>query len=200
MCKNNTADDEKIMKTVYVKKDKSLEHFIFDYNKKFGEDAGDVLFKDIHTVNEKSFLGNNSLKRIFFKNSLETVKKDAFKNCELLEIFCCCSSNIKNDELKDTLCNINVAEIDKDFTVETAAFSCCAKLHTVIFPKCKRLVIEKSAFEGCSALRTVVAICDKISFTENPFADCPETLVFICGKNSEVERFARENGYRYINV
>ena len=85
-----------------------------------------------------------------------------------------------------------------DFNVQTNAFSGCENLHTVVFPKCSKLTIEKSAFENCSSLRTVVAFVDEISFTENPFEDCLKELTFVCSKDSEIERFARENGYGII--
>lgn len=85
-----------------------------------------------------------------------------------------------------------------DFNVQTNAFSGCENLHTIVFPKCSKLVIEKSAFENCSSLRTVVAFVDEISFTENPFEECPKELTFVCSKDSEIERFARENGYGII--
>lgn len=87
-----------------------------------------------------------------------------------------------------------------DFNVQTNAFSGCENLHTIVFPKCSKLVIEKSAFENCSSLRTVVAFVDEISFTENPFEECPKELTFVCSKDSEIERFARENGYRFVNA
>lgn len=90
-------------------------------------------------------------------------------------------------------------EIKKEnFIIQTSAFSGCENLHTIVFPKCSKLVIEKSAFENCSSLRTVVAFTDKISFTENPFEDCSKELTFVCSKDSEIERFARENGYGII--
>ena len=90
-------------------------------------------------------------------------------------------------------------EIKKEnFIIQTSAFSGCKKLHTVVFPKCSKLTIEKSAFANCSSLRTVVAFVDEISFTENPFEECPKELIFVCSKDSEIERFARENGYGII--
>lgn len=90
-------------------------------------------------------------------------------------------------------------EIKKEnFIIQTSAFSGCESLHTVVFPKCSKLTIEKSAFANCSSLRTVVAFVEDISFTENPFEECPKELIFVCSKDSEIERFARENGYGII--
>lgn len=67
------------MEAVYIKNDKSLNYFIFGYNKKFGKDAGEILLKDIYTVNEKAFVGNGSLKRIFLKILLELLEKKRLK-------------------------------------------------------------------------------------------------------------------------
>ena len=90
-------------------------------------------------------------------------------------------------------------EIKKEnFIIQTSAFSGCENLHTVVFPKCSKLTIEKSAFANCSSLRTVVAFIEDVSFTENPFEDCLKELTFVCSKDSEIERFARENGYGII--
>ena len=85
------------------------------------------------------------------------------------------------------------------FVIESKAFCGCEQLHTVVLPKCKKLIIEKDAFKGCKGLRTVVCSCKRISFTENPFEDCLESLVFVGKKDSDLKRFARENGYRYVD-
>ena len=64
-----------------------------------------------------------------------------------------------------------------------------------------RIELAKQAFEECSSLRTVVALAKNIKFTEIPFKDSPKDLLtFVCYEKSEVEQFARENGYRYVNV
>ena len=88
----------------------------------------------------------------------------------------------------------------KSLTIETLAFANCENLHTVILPYYQSLKIEKDAFSGCTSLRTVLTFAETFSFTENPFRECPKTLVFICSKNSFIEQFARENGYRSICV
>ena len=84
--------------------------------------------------------------------------------------------------------------------MEAFSFSGCENLNTVVFPKCSKITIEKFAFENCSSLRTIVVLAEEISFTDNPFEVCPSDLVFICNKNSTVERFARENGYGIVYV
>ncbi len=88
----------------------------------------------------------------------------------------------------------------KSLTIETLAFANCENLHTVILPYYQSLKIEKDAFSGCTSLRTVITFAETFSFTENPFRECPKTLVFVCSKDSFIEQFARENGYRSICV
>ncbi len=109
-------------------------------------------------------------------------------------------------EEKTILKNIKPAPAGGNFTIQANAFKECAKLATLVLPELKgkdsdnKLVIEKDAFCGCGALRTVVALCDKAEFTGNPFASSPEHLTFVCKKDSDVARFARENGYRSVYV
>ena len=173
-------------------------------------DSEEYLFKSIEIVGSKAFQNLWNVKRIFFDEKLMIIEKDAFEDCSELEVICC--GKVSESE-SDAIINLDVNkleirknstnendEVKTDFIVQTLAFSGCEILHTIIFPECSKLVIEKSAFENCSSLRTVVAFGNKISFTENPFEDCPKELTFVCSKDSEIERFARENGYRFVNA
>ncbi len=107
------------------------------------------------------------------------------------------NKQIENNQ-ENSESNKDMEIIKENFIIQTSAFSGCENLHTVVFPKCSKLTIEKSAFANCSSLRTVVAFVEDISFTENPFEDCLKELTFVCSKDSEIERFARENGYGII--
>ena len=193
------------MKAVYVEEnEKILKYFVFGL-KQNEDECEEYRFEGIKTIAERAFYSPCNVKRMFFDETLTTIKKEAFKDCDELKIFCCGSEGdfnllkgINPNELLDS-----EKKSENTFSVETSAFANCESLHTVIFPKCKTLKIEKNAFSGCSSLRTVVAVTGKegkIDFTGNPFEDCPKELVFVCSKNSAVERFARENGYRYVYV
>ncbi len=195
------------MENVYITaKKKELTYFIFGVNEK---EAGKLWFSGIEKIKSEAFKYSSSLKQVFFSGELKLIEIGAFKNCEKLEVFGCVEKDVKTDEqdfknnLKKRKIHIEGIEIlqisSGDFQIQTYAFESCSNLHTVILPKCSKLVIEKNAFKGCSSLRTVVAFCDEISFTENPFEDCSEDLVFVCKKKSAAERFARENGYRIVN-
>lgn len=200
------------MKAVYVEEvEKTLKYFVFGLKQEYDE-CEEYHFKEITTIAERAFSAAWNVKRVFFDECLTTIKKEAFKNCGELEALCCGREDdgklikgIETNELplpsddKDSRNKESTEKPESEFTVQTSAFENCESLHTVIFPKCGTLKIEKNAFSGCGSLRTVVCLSDSIDFTENPFEDCPKELVFVCSKNSAAERFARENGYRYIN-
>lgn len=195
------------MKTVYIKKDKVIKYFIFGISENKENSCENIYFTDIETIESKAFQKWSNVKNIFWDEKLKTIENEAFKDCFGLEVFCCGSYD---DEQESAIVNLKVHNsikkgknnkiVNDDFAVQACAFSNCESLHTVVFPNCSKLIIEKSAFENCTALRTIVAFSKEISFTENPFEDCPKELTFICEKGSEVERFARENGYGFINA
>ena len=191
------------MKPVYVEKDKTLEYFIFGLNESNIENLEEYTIKGISEIGERAFHAPWNVKRVFFDENLAKIKKEAFKDADELEVFCCAEKGEENF-LKGL--KLNKLPKGKEFSVETLAFSGCVNLHTVIFPVISsdsKIIIEKDAFSACESLRTVVLVSEeksKIEFTENPFADCPEYLTFVCKKGSAVEKFARENGYRIENV
>lgn len=217
------------MKPIFVQKSTNeLEYFIFGSNVKVEEadDSGNsektegvaeseepkefedmddsYIFKNIKSISEKAFYNPWNLRRVYFDDNLEKIKKEAFGDCSELEVFCCGEVCDNNDDKDSTIKGLKFNQKVDSFVIETKAFSGCTQLHTVVLPECKKLIIEKDAFKGCKELRTVVCFCDKILFTENPFEGCPESLVFIGNKDTEQEfsdlkRFARENGYGYVD-
>ena len=192
------------MKAVYVEENGILKYFIFGINETNDEiDSEEYRFEGIKIIKNNAFQNPRNVKRVFFDKNLKTIEKEAFKDCSDLEVFCCGEYSGQGTK---SIKNLKINELQKEenlldaFTVQAFAFAGCEELHTVVFPRCSKLTVEKSAFSGCEKLRTVIALCDKISFTENPFKDCPKELVFVCTKDSATERFARENGYRVVNV
>lgn len=203
------------MKPIFVQKSTNeLEYFIFgsnikveeaDDSKEFEDMDDSYRFEDIEVISEKAFYNPWNLRRVYFDDNLKEIKKEAFEDCSELEVFCCGEVCNNNDDKDSTIIGLKLNEKDvKSFKIETKAFSGCTQLHTVVLPKCDELIIEKDAFKDCKELRTVVCLCNKISFTENPFEDCLESLVFVGKKDekqecSDLKRFARENGYRYVD-
>lgn len=184
------------MSIIYKTKDNAIEYFIC----KFVENES-ITISSGTEIKENSF-AHSSLSSINIKSALTKIEKSAFKNCnELLNFVCGSLEETQNQTNTSSNINgINLTEIKSDFIIQKDAFKNCSKLETVILPQSKKMIIEKDAFSGCESLRTVVALCDEIDFTENPFADCPEYLTFVCRKNSKIDRFARENDYRSIYV
>lgn len=199
----------------------TLKYFICGFANENKDCSESNVFRGIKTIQNKAFYLAPNLKRVFFDKSLEKIKQEAFKDCSDLEIFGPTDidesqSNQKSDSLSSGE-PTNIAESQSDIifneeyikkmkdekkslTIETLAFANCENLHTVILPYYQSLKIEKDAFSGCTSLRTVLTFAETFSFTENPFRECPKTLVFICSKDSFIEQFARENGYRSICV
>ena len=190
------------MNAIYIKENNELKYFLFAINTNNEE----CYFSDIETIKSDAFKNVKNLERIYFNEKLQKVEKNAFKDNISLEVFCCCNvekckeNNNDNLELNYIIADKTAGKKKKNFTVEAFSFSGCENLSTVVFPKCSELTIEKFAFENCSSLRTIVVLAEEISFTDNPFVDCPSDLVFICKKDSTVERFARENGYGIVYV
>ena len=202
----------------------TLKYFICGFANENKDCSESNVFRGIKTIQNKAFYLAPNLKRVFFDKSLEIIKQEAFKDCSDLEIFGPTdideSQSNQQTEPSSSGEPTNIAESQSDiifneeyikkmkdekdgkksFTIETLAFANCENLHTVILPYYQSLKIEKDAFSGCTSLRTVITFAETFSFTENPFRECPKTLVFICSKDSFIEQFARENGYRSICV
>ena len=214
------------MKPIFIRnEEKELKYFIFGSNikveeaddsddseeskeskesKEFEDMDDSYRFEDIKVISEKAFYNPWNLRRVYFDDNLKEIKKEAFEDCSELEVFCCGEVCNNNDDKDSTIKGLKFNQKVDSFVIETKAFSGCKQLHTVVLPECKKLIIEKDAFKDCKELRTVVCFCNKISFTENPFADCLESLVFVGNKDDEKEfsdlkKFARENGYRYVD-
>lgn len=190
------------MKSIYLEKDdkknKTIAYFIGSFK------ADDTEFGEIDSTAAiaKSAFAYSDVEKILFKGCPKNIGEKAFEECESLTtvIF----GEVGTDETigKSVLKNVKLASAGGDFTIQANAFKDCAKLTTLVLPQVPsgKLIIEKDAFCGCRALRTVVALCDKADFTDNPFADSHEHLTFVCKENSEVAHFARENGYRSAYV
>ena len=188
------------MKYLYVSNSaKQLTRYICTIKDNQANDL--YTFTDINTIAPQAFQNASDIKEIIFNGNLKTIKKEAFKDSESLEIFACkhTKDNTSAETREQSIQNFVPACLDDTFTIETSAFSKCRNLHTVILPDCKKLVIEKAAFTDCNSLRTLVCHTEEIVFTENPFESCPETLTFVGTADSPLERFARENNYRYVN-
>lgn len=150
-----------------------------------------VIFFCGHKNNDGNYCKSNKrLDRIIVENQKLS---DIIKQQDL-----CDGSIYKKNDLNKV--NLYLCNPSRYFTVQKEAFKNCTNLKTVIFPCANKITIEKDAFWGCESLRTIIAITKVIDFTNNPFESCIENLVFICRKNSNVDKFAREYGYKTAYV
>ena len=84
------------MKAVYVEEvEKTLKYFVFGL-KKDENDSDEYHFEGIKAIAERAFCSPWNIKSVFFDESLTTIKKEAFKDCKDLELFCCGSEGDYN--------------------------------------------------------------------------------------------------------
>ena len=186
-------------KGVYVEKKGRIAYYIGS----FKDDDGTVKIDGNAelTCIEKSAFAHSGVEKILLTGCSPNIGEKAFEDCG--ELNAVIFGELGKDDPAGNLRNLKLSDVERDFTIQAGAFKGCSGLATLVLPKVPKehtLVIEKDAFFGCESLRTVVAICGKIAFTGNPFDGCSDHLTFVCEENSEVERFARENGYRSVCV
>lgn len=171
-----------------------LKRFICNFNKYEKEPA---FPKGIIKIKANAFNNDITVELAQFDVSLSIIESNAFENCQNLEIF------VIGENFPEEIVSHGDSTISSDnkkvLEIQKEAFKNCNKLHTIILGSANIVTIEKDAFAGCESLRTVVCRTNDISFTNNPFSDCPNYLTFVGKKDSNLEKFARENGYRFID-
>ena len=184
------------MVNIYLNNGKGVEYFIESI------EENDCINFTESVICESSFSYKKDVQNVCCESNLRELKKNSFKCCGDVRNFVCGKIGaVKTENTK--LKGVDLFSSINDFIIETSSFYQCENLETVILPEIlddKKLIIEKDAFMGCTNLRTFFCICDKISFTGNPFESCPDYLTFIGKSGSELERFARENNYRFVNA
>ena len=182
------------MKPVYVEKDGDLRHFIFNFYDSQDKETWELEFERISTISASAFKNVTGLEkaRIVGDTMGKYHPHGDSSIYNLSESFH--KVQTTREGVKAYAFNYPLLEI-----LDGRGFSECKNISTIVLPECKKLIIEKGAFSGCSVLRSFVSFAEEIDFTENPFEDCPESLTFVGKKNSGLERFAREYGYRFID-
>lgn len=132
--------------------------------------------KNIQTIESKTFTGCIKLKNIVFPEELKTIESEAFSNCyELEEI-----------EFPNRL------EI-----IGNSAFQGCSNLKSIAVPN-SVTTINTKAFQNCPKLSKALILDNVKTIATNAFFNCGSyntPFVIYCNKNSEAERYAKENGY-----
>lgn len=180
----------------------------FLFNK--GNCTNIINLTNISEIADNAFSNDSTAKYVKIGENIKTIEKLAFENCSELEAVDIgeCSKIFDEDGncyliKEDTTGGekgTNSNKTAEELTIQFHAFSNCQKLHTVIFPDNKSIVIEDEAFKGCTSLRTVVIMSEKVSISPKAFCGCSKFLTFVTSEGSDVERFARENDFRSKNA
>ena len=95
--------------------------------------------------------------------------------------------------------NIKEITIPKNVeTIMTAAFSLCHELETVTFEGCPN--IENGAFTMSENIKKIICLDGNISFYKDEFYTLsgePVDITFVAPAGSEVEKYAKENGFKF---
>ena len=167
----------------YLLSGSKLIHYNWAINVIVGLRTLDLSKTMISKIGEKSFLNDSTLQRIILPDTLTFIEQSAFEKSSELQI-------VENDSDKSK----------RYPRIQYRAFKDCSKLHTVILNHRRKIVLEAEAFSGCYNLRTV-QITGECDISNSAFDGCDkDKLCFVCKKNSSVEKYAREHGYRYVNV
>lgn len=184
--------------SIYCIKKQSMDYYVCNLAegiKTFNID------RQITNISKQAFLDDSTIERVIFpkdNNSSEpfTIEESAFENCSNLQIFQC-ENDLITDKQSDE--SKNDSKLQK-FVIQHNAFKNCSKLHTVILSAvADGITIEKDAFFGCTELRTIVILSKKSNINEQAFSHS-DKLVFVTIEGSDAERYARELGFRYVNV
>ncbi len=176
--------DTENYKFVFPKNDKKLKLYIreFDSNIKENQKINLTSCDKLKTIAESAFANEPAISEIKLPSSLRTIEKEAFKNCKSLKVV--------QFEGKE----------NSELTIQFNAFKDCEKLDSVIFglkKPIKKITIEKGAFEGCTSLRAVYLNSSECRIIDGAFSGA-ENLTIAVKDDSDAERYARENGIRYV--
>lgn len=169
-------DDEKFIYDVY--KEYAIVKKVSDECSTSSYTVPDkVLGLPVKSVVEGAFEGNHIMKKLNFKKNITVINERTFKNCTYLEGF----------QLGST-----VTEIKEE------AFAYCTNLSAAVM-KNKVKKIGSKAFYNCSGLRSVKIPANVCDIAEDAFEGCTRA-VFYCEENSYAEQYAKNKGFKVINM
>ena len=174
----------------------------------------DILLKAYlnENIGAKAFKNDSTIECVLFSANAKIIADSAFENCKNLRIaeYEEVKSDLKEGETAADLPILgneingktHLSSPVNNITVQHHAFRDCDSLHTVVFPKLCKVIIEKEAFLGCTELRTVVVWDGNADIDTDAFIGCDSNkLVFVTNcedTNCNVIKFAREHGFRYV--
>lgn len=192
--------------SIYVSKwNNHYEYFVCNLPDDGDRDLVKISISE-EVIAAKAFSGDSSVKYVSIDNtSIKKIEQSAFEGCRELRILHW-NSKYTLETPSASVQGLEFSQEKSNFSIDTAtiqkdAFKDCRNLQTVIFPEAKEFIIEKNAFAGCPALRTVIQLCEIADIADDAFLSAnKDLLTFIVYDESSAERFARENGIRYITI
>ncbi len=180
-----------------------LEHFLFSIK----NDANVIDFKDIKIIEKKAFSYDNTIEYLKIDNKLQIIGESACEKCNNLQIVEIGENGHINIDKESGTPEYKNAFIKKEeehpitdiLTIETKAFCDCSKLHTVILPTKKNIIIKADVFCGCAALRTIVFGSGVVEIHNQNFSDS-SNVSFVCKPGTNAIAFAKKHGIRVINI
>lgn len=87
----------------------------------------------------------------------------------------------------------------KYFAKHLYAFYNCSSLTSITLPEgLKRL--DDEVFSGCSSLTSVTFLGSDVEMGWDVFVDCPNLKTIYAPKDSEIEQWAKSEGYNVLNT
>ncbi len=178
--------------SLIVHDDSQIIYYITDF-----EQEKRLYLHDVSNFREKAFYNKkiDCSIEVFIKEEI-IIGKSAFENCTLTDFICVNGQERFFNKVEELYLHNKVE-------LQYRAFANCENLESVVFPLSKKIIIENESFKNCSNLRTIVLLNDEenesVYIAPNAF-DYNEKLTFVCKSSSSVERYARENNFRIVNV
>ncbi len=156
-----------------------------------------VLNKNLKAVSSSCFL-DAEIEKVLLQEGIERIGGQAFYLGKFDEINI--PSTVKtiatnafgSTDIKEVTIPKSVEEIT------VAAFSGCDKLETITFEGCPN--VEFGAFTLCSNIKKVICLDGNRGFHKDEFFEIggePKPITFVAPAGSEVEKYAKENGFKF---
>ena len=156
-----------------------------------------VLNKNLKVVGGGSFL-DATIEKVLLQEGVETIGGEAFFLSDINEI------NIPSTVKRiwtNAFGSTDIAEVTIPKSVEeitVAAFSGCDKLETITFEGCPN--VEFGTFTLCSNIKKVICLDGNRGFHKDEFYEItgePKDVTFVAPAGSEVEQYAKDNGFKF---
>lgn len=184
---------------IYLSKNFNFEYYICNIS-----ESQIVIPYDFNKANiaYKAFFNDKTIQAVSIPGGVEQIEQQAFENCENLNFITFCKLEGNKGFSSSKLYGVSVDSLNtKVLKLQARCFSNCSKLHTVILNGYGEIIIENYSFANCSSLRTVLIPSDKSEIHPDAFVGCSENLTFLIkSTNENAKSFARENGFRYVEL